>query len=49
MISMKIMMIYFMKHFLFKTAMREEDIRFRFDALLRINGGHQLQIERRVQ
>ncbi|KXJ83299.1 hypothetical protein RP20_CCG007744 [Aedes albopictus] len=47
MISMKIIMVYLLKHFRFTTTMREQDIRFRFDALLRINGEHQLQIERR--
>ncbi|EAT42397.1 AAEL006058-PA [Aedes aegypti] len=47
MISMKIMMVHLVKHFRFTTTMREEDINFRFDALLRIIGGHQLQIEKR--
>lgn len=47
MISMKIMMVHLVKHFRFTTTMREDDINFRFDALLRIIGGHQLQIEKR--
>ncbi|XP_062558088.1 uncharacterized protein LOC134222964 [Armigeres subalbatus] len=47
MISMKVMMVYLMKSFRFKTNIREEDIRFRFDVLLRIEGGHMMQIEKR--
>ncbi|XP_062563666.1 cytochrome P450 4C1-like [Armigeres subalbatus] len=47
MISMKIMLIYLMKSFRFKTNIRQEDIRFRFDAVLRIEGGHMIQIEKR--
>ncbi|XP_062554271.1 cytochrome P450 4c21-like [Armigeres subalbatus] len=47
MLSMRIMMVYLVKNFRFITSMREENIRFRFDALLRIQGGHQLQLIRR--
>ncbi|XP_001651778.2 probable cytochrome P450 313a4 [Aedes aegypti] len=48
MISMKIMMVYLLKNFRFKTKIREEDIRYKFDALLRIEGGHLVQIEKRA-
>ncbi|XP_062563665.1 cytochrome P450 4C1-like [Armigeres subalbatus] len=47
MISMKVMMVYLMKSFRFKTSIREEDIRFQFDVMLRIAGGHMIQIEKR--
>ncbi|XP_062563662.1 cytochrome P450 4c21-like [Armigeres subalbatus] len=47
MISMKIMLVYLMKSFRFKTNIRQEDIRFRFDSVLRIEGGHMIQIEKR--
>ncbi|XP_062559056.1 cytochrome P450 4C1-like [Armigeres subalbatus] len=48
MISMKIMILFLMKSFRFKTNIRKEDIRFKYDAFLRIAGGHMIQIEKRL-
>ncbi|XP_019558089.3 cytochrome P450 4c21-like [Aedes albopictus] len=47
MISMKIMLVYLLKRYRFKTKIREEDMRFRFEAILRLDGGHLVQIEKR--
>uniref|UniRef100_A0A1W7R8Y7 Putative cytochrome p450 cyp3/cyp5/cyp6/cyp9 subfamily n=1 Tax=Aedes albopictus TaxID=7160 RepID=A0A1W7R8Y7_AEDAL len=47
MISMKIMLLYLLKRYRFKTKIREEDMRFRFEAVLRLDGGHLVQIEKR--
>ncbi|KXJ83300.1 hypothetical protein RP20_CCG007745 [Aedes albopictus] len=47
MISMKIMFVYLLKRYRFKTKIREEDMRFRFEAILRLDGGHLVQIEKR--
>ncbi|XP_062563663.1 cytochrome P450 4C1-like [Armigeres subalbatus] len=48
MISIKIVIVFLMKSFRFKTNILKEDIRFTYDALLRIAGGHMIQIEKRL-
>lgn len=47
MISMKIMLVYLMKKYHFKTKIREEDLRYRFEIILRLDGEHLVQIEKR--
>uniref|UniRef100_A0A1W7R8W6 Putative cytochrome n=1 Tax=Aedes albopictus TaxID=7160 RepID=A0A1W7R8W6_AEDAL len=47
MISMKIMLVYLMKRYHFKTKIREEDMRFHFEIILRLEGEHLIQIEKR--
>ncbi|XP_058454269.1 cytochrome P450 4V2-like isoform X2 [Malaya genurostris] len=46
-ISMKIMMAAMVKKFRFTTKLREEDLRFKFDAILRLENEHLVQLERR--
>ncbi|XP_058448667.1 uncharacterized protein LOC131428638 [Malaya genurostris] len=46
-ISMKIMMVTMVKKFRFKTKLREEELRFKFDAILRLESEHLVQLERR--
>ncbi|XP_058818546.1 probable cytochrome P450 313a4 [Topomyia yanbarensis] len=45
--SMKIMMVHLVKNFRFTTNLRQEDLRFKFDALLRLEGEHLVQLVRR--
>ncbi|XP_055546229.1 cytochrome P450 4c21-like [Wyeomyia smithii] len=47
MISMKIIMVYLLKNFRFRTKLQKADMRFQFDALLRLDKGFLMQLEKR--
>uniref|UniRef100_A0A8D8CDF1 Cytochrome P450 4C1 n=1 Tax=Culex pipiens TaxID=7175 RepID=A0A8D8CDF1_CULPI len=47
MMSMKIMVAYMVKNFVIKSKLKNEDLRFKFDIILRVQNGYLVQLEKR--
>uniref|UniRef100_A0A1Q3FG72 Putative cytochrome n=1 Tax=Culex tarsalis TaxID=7177 RepID=A0A1Q3FG72_CULTA len=47
MMSMKIMVAYMVKNFVIKSKLKNEDLRFKFDIILRMKNGYLVQLEKR--